>query len=340
MLRDSQLLTRCVQGGGSVGESGELEGAAKGAPPRELSYGGAPEKEGDRINLQRLEGFYWVARTRGYARAARAFPYPISQPGVHQQVRRLEVELGVRLFERVGKDTVVLTARGQVLFDALAPFYEQLPSIEAKLKGEAVGGKLTMAASGHLLRYLLPEWLLRLQSKRPDITVALSEMKAADLGPLRSGDTDLLVDWLPAVPVDVSVREVARAEGWIVAPANGRFAQRGRLSLAALAEVPFIAYHGDRTAKELQLEALRQHGVSPRQTFWADSSDTILGFVAAGLGFSLVPWLTGAGPRAAGVLSQKLERPVASFPIYAVWRRTSHLHPLVEAALDVAPGQR
>lgn len=40
-------------------------------------------------SLQRLEGFYWVARIGGYARAARAFPYPITQPGVHQQVRRL-----------------------------------------------------------------------------------------------------------------------------------------------------------------------------------------------------------------------------------------------------------
>ncbi|MDX2010730.1 MAG: LysR family transcriptional regulator, partial [Myxococcaceae bacterium] len=58
------------------------------------------------MNLQRLEGFYWVARQQGYARAARAFPYPITQPGVHQQVRRLEDELGVKLFERVGKDRV------------------------------------------------------------------------------------------------------------------------------------------------------------------------------------------------------------------------------------------
>ena len=35
------------------------------------------------IQLQRLEGFYWVARCEGYARAARSFPYPITQPGVH-----------------------------------------------------------------------------------------------------------------------------------------------------------------------------------------------------------------------------------------------------------------
>lgn len=289
------------------------------------------------INLQRLEGFYWVAKTQGYARAARAFPYPITQPGVHQQVRRLEDELGVKLFERVGKDKVVLTPRGQVLFDALAPFYEQLPVIEARVKGGVVGGTLKMHAAALLLRHLVPEWLRRLQQKRPDITVALTELRHVDLGLLRSGETDLLVDWFPDVPADIDVREVGKTEAWIVAPSHGPYAQAGKLKLEALKAVPFIAYHSDRTLKGLQLEALKQHGIAPVEGFAADSSDTILGFVAAGLGFSLVPSLSPAGPRVGGVVAQKLEKPAASFPIYAAWRKSAGLHPLVEAALDVAP---
>lgn len=289
------------------------------------------------INLQRLEGFYWVAKTQGYARAARAFPYPITQPGVHQQVRRLEEELGVKLFERVGKDKVVLTPRGQLLFDALAPFYEQLPVIEARVKGGVVGGTLKMHAAALLLRHLVPEWLRRLQQKRPDITVALTELRQVDLGLLRTGETDLLVDWFPDVPSDIAVREVGKTEAWIVAPAHGPYAQTGKLKLEALSKVPFIAYHSDRTLKGLQLEALKQHGVAPVEAFAADSSDTILGFVAAGLGFSLVPSLSPTGPRVGGVVAQKLEKPATSFPIYAAWRKSAGLHPLVEAALDVAP---
>lgn len=291
------------------------------------------------INLQRLEGFYWVAKTQGYARAARAFPYPITQPGVHQQVRRLEEELGVKLFERVGKDRVVLTPRGQVLFDAVVGFFEQLPVIEARVRGGVIGGTLKMHAAGHLLRHLVPEWLRRLQLKRPDITVALTDVQTADLSLLRNGETDVLIDWLPDIPQDIATKEVGRTEGWIVAPSHGPFAQKGKLSLSALAQVPFIAYHSDRTLKGLQLEALRQHEITPREGFAADSSDTILGFVAAGLGFSLVPWLTAAGPRMAGVVAQRLERPAASFPIYAAWRKGSGLHPLVEAALEVAPSR-
>ena len=286
------------------------------------------------INLQRLEGFYWVAKTSGYARAARAFPYPITQPGVHQQVRRLESQLAVKLFERAGKDRVALTPSGQALFDAVAPFYEALPALEARVRGRPIGGTLKVHAAGYLLRALLPPWLRRLQSRRPELAVTLTELRAADVSLLRTGESDLLVDWLPSVPPDVEVRELARAEAWLVAPAHGPHARRGRLSLKALAAVPFITYQSDRTSRQLQLAAARAHGISPVEAFSADSADTILGFVAAGLGFSLVPSLDPTGPKVAGVVAQKLERPARSFPIYAAWRKGGARHALVAAALD------
>lgn len=289
------------------------------------------------MNLQRIEGFYWVAKMQGYSKAARAFPYPISQPGVYQQVRRLEDELGVTLFERVGRDKVILTPRGQVLFDAVAKFYESMPAIEASVRGGLVGGTLRIHAGGMLLRHLLPEWLRQLQTHRPDVTVALTELRAADLNLLRTGETDLMIDWVPEVPPDIEVREITHTEAWIVAPTHGPYAQHKKLSVSALAQVPFIAYHADRTLKSLQLAALRQHGVTPIESFSGDSADTILGFVAAGLGFSLVPFLKRAPPRVAGVVAQKLERPVATFPVYAMWRKSTAAHPLIEAALQVAP---
>lgn len=288
------------------------------------------------ISLQRLEGFYWVARTGGYARAARAFPYPISQPGVHQQVRRLEEEVGVALFERVGKDQMALTPAGHALFEVVEPFYEQLPALASKLKDGKVGGVLKVHAAGHLLRHLMPKWLQRLQSRRPDITVSLSEVKAADPLALLRGEADLLVDWLPQLPEGIESKEVATMRTFVVTPTQGPYAQGTRLKLAALGEVPFITYHADRTLKDLQLAGLAEHGLHPPQAFAADSSDTILGFVAAGLGFSLVPSLSEAGPQVAGVAAWPVQHPKSRFPISAAWRKRSVLHPLVEAALAAA----
>ena len=85
------------------------------------------------IQMNRLEGFYWVARTGGYSKAARAFPYPITQPAVHQQVKKLEAEVGVPLFERVGKDTIQLTPAGEQLYEFVAPFYGGLDALVRSL---------------------------------------------------------------------------------------------------------------------------------------------------------------------------------------------------------------
>ena len=148
------------------------------------------------ISLSRLEGFYWVAKTGGYARAARAFPWPITQPGVHQQVRRLEQQLAVTLFERTGKDSVALTSAGQALFQAVAPFYEALPALEAAIQGGTLGGTLRIHAAGHVLKHFLPPWLRALQRARPDIEVAL-QGEEADLELLRRSEADLLVDRRP-----------------------------------------------------------------------------------------------------------------------------------------------
>lgn len=291
------------------------------------------------IALQRLEGFYWVARLQSYAKAARAFPYPITQPGVHQQVSRLESQLGAKLFERAGKDRMILTPAGQLLFDATAPFLEKLASVEDSIKSGVVRGTLRLDSSGHLLRYLLPPWLRRMQGKHPDIQLELTEAKTPDLDRLRAGLTDLLVDHLPVVPTDVSAIEVAIARGFLVVSAHhpsvrGR---QGGVKLDDWKEETFIAYGADRQSRELQLTALQAHGIKPRRIFTADTSETILGFVAAGLGYSLVPSVLPHGPREVGVFAVPLARPGAEFPIYAVRRKSAGTNPIVEAALALAP---
>lgn len=289
------------------------------------------------IPLQRLEGFYWVARTEGYARAARAFPYPITQPGVHQQVRRLERDLGVTLFERVGKDRVRLTAAGRALFDRVAPLYESLTGFEAALKAGTYGGRLRIHAASLHLRHLLPRWLRKLQTKRPDIEVILSEVRAPDVTPLRLGEADLLIDHLFAVPSDVQVQVVGQMQTFLVVPSNHPLASTRAVKLRELRGDTFIAYNQDQGGRALQLGALELSGVRPERVFAADSAETILGFVAAGIGFSLIPWLSAGGPRVPGVVAHPLRLEGSTFPIHAAWRKGAAPNPLVEAALALAP---
>ncbi len=287
-------------------------------------------------SLDRLTGFYWVARTQGYARAVRSFPYPITEPGVHQQVRRLETELGVRLFTRVGKDRVVPTEAGRALYAFVAPFLEQLPAVAESLRPGHFGGVLRVGASPLLVQWLLPGWLRRLQRLRPDIDVALTELRAPDLELLRAGEWDLLVDHLPKVPPDIDVRTVARLSSFLALPAGHPLAGRKPVPVRALRDVPFISYNADRASRLQQLRGLAAYGGSEKERYSADSAESLLGFVAAGLGYTIVPWLDPKGPRRAGVAVERLDLPGAEFPVYAAWRRGPH-HPLVDAAMQAAP---
>lgn len=289
------------------------------------------------IQLQRIEGFYWVARTQGYARAVRAFPYPITEPGVHQQVRRLERDLGVQLFVRAGKDRVVPTAAGQTLFDFVAPFYEGLAPLEEALRSGTHGGRLRIHAASLLVRQLLPSWLRRLQRQRPDIELVLSEVHVPDLAPIRHGQSDLLVDHLAHIPADIETRIVGRLHSFVALPSDHPLAKRKRPSWSQLSGETFIAYAADSGARSLQLRALERAGVRPGAVHGADSTDTILGFVAAGLGFSLVPWLAPGSPHVPGVVAHPVRMLGSTFPVHAAWKRGGPPHPLRDAALALAP---
>jgi len=292
------------------------------------------------IVLQRLEGFYWVARTEGYARAARGFPYPITQAGVHQQVRRLEADLGCPLFERVGKDRVRPTAAGHALLAFVAPFLEGLRSVEAAIASRKIGGTLRVVTASLHLKHLIPLWARRLGRERPDIGLEIKEARRPDTEALSTGACDLLIDYLPRVPSGVSVREVSRIFSFLALPARHRLAQRSRVSLFDLRGEPFVVYNPDLGARELQLWALNRAGIRPPKLLGADSADAILGFVSAGLGAALVPWPTRAGPRVPGVVVHRLRPAQAFFPVHAAWRTAKVPDPLVEAALAAFPARR
>jgi DNA-binding transcriptional LysR family regulator len=188
-----------------------------------------------------------------------------------------------------------------------------------------------------MLRYLLPPWLRRLQSLRPDIEVELFESKVPAVALVRSGEADLLVDHLPQVPPDLEARQVGRARAFLVFPSHHPLARKGTVSPRQLGDEPFITYSADLQLRDLQLSALAHHGVKPRRLHAADSSETILGFVAAGLGYSLLASLLPKGPRVPGVIAQPVTQPAREFPIYAAWRKSAHADPLLAALLSLAP---
>lgn len=289
------------------------------------------------IQLHRLEGFYWVARTGGYARAARAFPYPITQPAVHQQVKKLETELGLTLFERVGKERMILTAAGERLFRFVRPYYEGLPGVVRTLTSDQVSGELRVAAAGMFLRKLLPPWVRRLKKRYPEVDVHLIEALEPPVDALQRGEVDAAVDHFPNLPSSIASQTVGLMRPYLVLPAKHPAAARKRLRLADLDQETFIAYSPGLLPHKLQFEALALHGLSPVRRITATSADVILGFVEAELGFSLIPSLESEAPKSRNLKFFPLPSSKVEFDVSLAWRKDMPENPLLDALLESAP---
>src|SRR5262245_29092769 len=289
------------------------------------------------VELHRLEGFHLVATQGGYARAARAASYPITQPALHQQVRKLEAEVGIQLLERVGRDQMRPTPAGAHLLAFLLPFFRDLPAVVKSLRSGEFDGTLSIQAESLLIRQLLPGWLLALRKRRPRTQLNLRELIDVDVAPLRTGAADVLVAYRPEVADDIATQTVAVVHPCLVVPKD-RAARRGRTpALADLADLPFLAYQPGTRPHALQMQALSSHGTAPPQVTHLDTADAILGYAEAGLGWSLVPSLDPDGPRGRRLSAYAWGRPRVTFPVVMAWRKDAPENPMLDALIACAP---
>ncbi len=142
------------------------------------------------MNIHHLELFYYVARFGGISQAVRNMPYGIQQPAVSSQILQLEESLGTPLFQRRPFE---LTPPGEELFQFIKPFFGNLETVAAQLRG-GVEQHLRVGASEIVLRDHLPAVLKVVRKQFPKLKVTL-----------REGYHPQLVSWLAAQELDVAI---------------------------------------------------------------------------------------------------------------------------------------
>jgi DNA-binding transcriptional LysR family regulator len=146
---------------------------------------------GTSMNIHHLELFYYVARFGGISEAVRSMPYGIQQPAISSQILQLEATLGVTLFQR---RPFHLLPPGEVLFEFVRPFFDQLENIEVQIRSGGHFEHIRIGAAEIILRDYLPESVRTLQRKFPSLKVTL-----------RSGYLPQLESWLQKREIDLAV---------------------------------------------------------------------------------------------------------------------------------------
>ena len=244
------------------------------------------------MELRHLRYFVAVAEERHFGRAATRLH--IAQPPLSRQIRALEAELGEPLLYRTTR-SVELSPAGEVLLerarDILAAVDSAVDDTRRAARGEY--GRLAIGFTGSTTYATLPALAAALRRALPGVVLDLRGelLTPAQVARLLDGTLDLGL-LRPPVPGRELVTEVLRSEPLLaVLPAAHPLAARTTVPLEELREEPFVTYpsHFRSVVHDAVEDACAAHGFKPVAAHEVAETATLVSFVAAGLGVSLVP---------------------------------------------------
>ncbi len=267
------------------------------------------------ITLRQMKVFESVARNLSYTRAAAELF--LSQPAVSMQVRQLERQLGVSLFERLGK-RVHLTEAGREVYQYSRSVAQQLDEMEtllADLKGLNSGRlRISVASTAN---YFVPNLLATFHKRFPGVTVSLDVTNRETLiGQLSDNTVDLVIMGQPPASLDVDAQAFMGNPLVVVAPPGHSLARGKNVPLKRLQEETFLVREpgsGTRIAME---RFFTERGIRLKTGMEVGSNEAIKQSVQAGLGLGL---LSRATIEQELTLKRLIILQVAELPIMRHW---------------------
>ncbi len=263
---------------------------------------------------------------------------------VSQQVTALEKEAGIALLERAGRG-VRPTAAGLLLARYASDIAERLAEAETALTDLRAGrtGRLTLHYFASVGPTLLAPALARVRREHPGVTIdpRLTEPDDA-LSEVERGKADLaLVVRRPTAEHHPGVRAVHLVDDAYraVLPAGHPLAAREVIDLADLAGEPWVGSEPPGPCLAPIVDACASVGFSPNVVAKSEDYATAQGFVAAGLGVSLIPRL-GLSALHPGVVVRRVGAPEPVRTIYAAVRESSPPQPALRALLAALQAPR
>jgi DNA-binding transcriptional LysR family regulator len=270
--------------------------------------------------------------------AAVAEKLHLTPAAIHKHFRALETELGVRIYERFGRQ-LKLTRAAEVLLpycrEVLAQHDAGLNAL-AEWKG-LKRGVVRIGAGPTLSSYLLPALLRRFRHAFPGIDLYVETGNSAGLVEgLGNGRFDLALLVAPQVHEDP---HLAVEASWVVEyvlVSNLRNVPR-QCSISALGRFPFILYSKGSRIEDLIERYFAEINFQPKVIMTFDSGDAIKAMIRTGLGISMLPmWIVDGDLRRGGLsLIRQRERPLLS-KVELASRKSNYVPNAVQVFVEVA----
>ncbi len=283
------------------------------------------------LTLRQLKVFEAVARHLSFRRAAEELH--LSQPAVSMQIKQLESNVELPLFDHVGKK-VFLTEAGHEMFHysrAIAGLLDEAEEVIEQLKG-ARRGKLALSVAS-TVNYFAPALLGTFCQRFPDITISLDVTNRETLlRQLSENEADLVIMGQPPKGDELEAGAFMDNPLVVIAPPNHPLAGEKNVPMKRLENETFLVRERGSGTRGATERFFGKHGIQLNTGMEISSNEAIKQSVQAGLGLGLLSRDTLEMELA---LNKLVVLDVVGFPIVRHWyvmhRRAKRLSPVAQA---------
>ncbi len=257
------------------------------------------------LTLRQLRVFAAVARNLSFTRAARELH--LTQPAVSQQVKLLEEEVGLPLFEQIGRKVHLAPAGSELLRQA----GESLAALRGLKRGVLKLGAVSTA------KYFAPSLLSAFKPAYPEVTIQFAVGNREEIiRQLAANEFDLVIMGRPPRELETVAEPFAKNPLVLIASPRHPLANKRRIKLSQLAGESFIIRESGSGTRASMERVFKERGVPIRVSMEVSSNETIKQAVMADMGISFISAHTVGLELAAGKL---VILDVAGLPIVREW---------------------
>jgi LysR family transcriptional regulator, carnitine catabolism transcriptional activator len=292
------------------------------------------------VTLRQLQVFVAVAEALHFTRAADSLQ--LSQSSVSTQIKELEHNLGIRLFDRHTRMLRLTPAGAEILPLARKAVADLESVIGSSTQLKTLGrGRVSLAVASVQAALVLPRLIREFTDSNPGVKVVLHDVAQDEvLEQVRAGEVDFGLGTASGSRHDLGARTLWAEPFVAVLPADHPLTRKRELTWADLAEVPIIGPIPGNPVREQLDHALAREGLSVQRIYEVSLPLTIVGMVEGGLGIGVMTNSMSRVITALGLVMKEVTRPLIRREVSLLFHPDRSLSPAAQKLHDLLVKRR
>ncbi len=238
--------------------------------------------------LQWLRGFYYVAKRGSVTQAA--LEMGRNQPTISHQIKCLETEFGVSLFDR-SSGKMQLTPEGKALLEKSISLFETVKEMKSEIQGERLEqkGKVIIGTTHAVIHFFLPRFVMEFRRTHPQVDFDIEggglEMI---LERVESAEADFGIANLPEVPEPFLYHSLFQTALKLIAPRKNPFSLKGKPTLDQISKAPFISFPRSSTLTPFVENRFLEENLNLNVVLVLNNYESVKKYVALGIGIAIL----------------------------------------------------